>query len=262
MARKSDLETAFAALVDAPWWVSVILSAALYVGLSLILPATAGDGPIANALSSLAAPIAGVLLLLATVSAFRAWRGRRMLVGNRSIEDIRGLNWQEFEELIAAHYRNRGFHTRWDAASGPDGGVDVRLRGSGGETYLVQCKQWRDRSIGVKVVRELFGVVSAEGATGGIVITAGSFTEDARQFAQGLAMELVDGTRLVAMMGEPRGLGAGPKSEPAADAAPKETACPRCGAALVLRTARRGPNVGGTFLGCSTYPACRYTRAS
>ncbi|KAA2284733.1 nuclease-related domain-containing protein [Arenimonas fontis] len=37
-------------------------------------------------------------------------------------------------------------------------------------------------------------------------------------------------------------------------------ACPRCGKALVERTARKGMRAGQRFLGCSGYPACRYTR--
>ncbi|MBO8436467.1 MAG: NERD domain-containing protein [Spirochaetes bacterium] len=36
--------------------------------------------------------------------------------------------------------------------------------------------------------------------------------------------------------------------------------CPRCGAPLVVRTAKKGPNSGSRFLGCSRYPDCRYTR--
>ena len=36
--------------------------------------------------------------------------------------------------------------------------------------------------------------------------------------------------------------------------------CPRCGAALVERTARKGPNAGSKFLGCSRYPECKYTK--
>lgn len=36
--------------------------------------------------------------------------------------------------------------------------------------------------------------------------------------------------------------------------------CPRCGADLVVRTAKSGPNAGSKFLGCSRYPECRYTR--
>lgn len=35
--------------------------------------------------------------------------------------------------------------------------------------------------------------------------------------------------------------------------------CPDCGAALVLRTARKGANAGNQFWGCSRYPACKHT---
>lgn len=36
------------------------------------------------------------------------------------------------------------------------------------------------------------------------------------------------------------------------------TTCPKCGKALVLRTARTGPNAGNKFYGCSSYPKCRF----
>lgn len=34
--------------------------------------------------------------------------------------------------------------------------------------------------------------------------------------------------------------------------------CPRCGSKLVLRTAKKGDNVGNQFYGCSSFPKCRY----
>ncbi len=34
--------------------------------------------------------------------------------------------------------------------------------------------------------------------------------------------------------------------------------CPRCGAELVLRVAKKGENMGRKFLGCSSYPRCRF----
>ncbi len=34
--------------------------------------------------------------------------------------------------------------------------------------------------------------------------------------------------------------------------------CPKCGNALVLRTAKSGRNAGSQFYGCSKFPACRY----
>ena len=35
--------------------------------------------------------------------------------------------------------------------------------------------------------------------------------------------------------------------------------CPACGKLMVLRTARKGPNAGLQFRGCSGYPECRAT---
>jgi hypothetical protein len=39
------------------------------------------------------------------------------------------------------------------------------------------------------------------------------------------------------------------------------TTCPKCGAALVQRVAKKGPMPGSRFLGCSNYPACKYVRS-
>jgi predicted RNA-binding Zn-ribbon protein involved in translation (DUF1610 family) len=37
-------------------------------------------------------------------------------------------------------------------------------------------------------------------------------------------------------------------------------ACPQCGSAMVLRTAKSGSNAGKSFWGCSQYPKCKGTR--
>ncbi|MBL0545321.1 NERD domain-containing protein [Aeromonas jandaei] len=41
------------------------------------------------------------------------------------------------------------------------------------------------------------------------------------------------------------------------DANHAQQCCPKCGCAMVLRTARRGSNKGEQFWGCSAYPKCR-----
>lgn len=38
------------------------------------------------------------------------------------------------------------------------------------------------------------------------------------------------------------------------------TKCPLCGEKLVIRTAKKGANIGRQFYGCSNYPKCKYTR--
>lgn len=45
-----------------------------------------------------------------------------------------------------------------------------------------------------------------------------------------------------------------PAASPTGSPAPT---CPECGSEMVLRTARRGPQAGQSFWGCSAYPDCR-----
>ncbi len=131
-----------------------------------------------------------------------------------------------------------------------------------GKRYLVQCKQWRKQKVSVNIVREMFGLVAAEKAVGGIVITSGQFTRDAAGFAKGKTLELVDGEKLAALIGavqkEPKVSAQEVKSKPKGDPGPP--LCPACGGKMVLRTTRKGKNVGQQFWGCSGYPKRRGTR--
>ncbi len=36
--------------------------------------------------------------------------------------------------------------------------------------------------------------------------------------------------------------------------------CPYCGGKMILRTAKKGKNIGNTFYGCSNFPKCRYIK--
>ena len=65
-----------------------------------------------------------------------------------SLVSIRELPWRQFEELVAEVFRRDGFTVIENTGAGADGGVDIRLR-KGRKNYLVQCKNWRKRSIGV-----------------------------------------------------------------------------------------------------------------
>jgi len=44
------------------------------------------------------------------------------------------------------------------------------------------------------------------------------------------------------------------KNEPAQSSATKS--CPKCGREIKLRTAKKGPNAGNQFWGCSAFPKC------
>jgi len=39
-----------------------------------------------------------------------------------------------------------------------------------------------------------------------------------------------------------------------------DTVCPKCGSNLVMRTVKKGSRKGSQFLGCSSFPRCRFTK--
>lgn len=126
----------------------------------------------------------------------------------------------------------------------------------GSEKFLVQCKQWKALKVGVEIVRELYGVIAASGATGGVVVTSGTFTNEAIAFAQGRNVTLVDGPQLHRLLQQAK-RAAGATAAKATTAAP---ACPACGKGMVRRVSRRGSEAGSKFWGCSGFPACQGTR--
>ena len=310
MARRkksSGFEDMLDLLALLPWWVCVALAAASYVflhGLAVVPPTAelagrTSDMVVATVQKGLIFGLALIgqyllPLMCLIASAMSAWRRkqRKALVSTvaqaQDAAALDGISWREFELLVGEAYRLQGFRIIELGGNGPDGGVDlVLLKGS--EKFLVQCKQWKAQRVGVTTVRELYGVMAARGATGGFVVTSGRFSNDARNFARGRNISLVDGHQLFAMVQQARqSLVNGPKAAhasgtpaaaparaavataaataPAAPAAPSlapaPPACPRCSAAMELRTARQGAHAGKSFWGCSTFPGCRGTLAA
>ena len=267
-----------------PWWAGVALSIASYVVLHrlavpdapvAIQPGQMGGMAVRAMTTALAAVGQYVLPLIclggAATSAWRR-RQRQSLAVNvaeaKGADALDGMSWREFEMLVGEAFRMQGFSVVELGGAGPDGGVDLVLK-KGTEKFLVQCKQWKAYKVGVDVVRELYGVMAAKGAAGGFVVTSGSFTADAKGFADGRNVSLVDGQRLFRMIEDAKSaLRSGssgsidevrPAVATAQECTSAATACPVCGAGMVKRTAKKGANAGSMFWGCSTYPGCRGT---
>ena len=220
-----------------------------------------------------------ICLAGAAISAWRR-RERKLLVADvvqsKASDALDGMSWRQFEMLVGEGFRLQGYQVAETGGGGADGGIDLVLTRpgkNGREKFLVQCKQWRAFKVGVDVVRELFGVMAAKGATGGFVVTSGRFTADAISFASGRNVTLVDGQKLHAMLRQAKAAPDRGPPFPASAAQPAMTSfaqpgmaqvpvpsCPLCSKAMVQRTAKRGGNAGTAFWGCTAYPACRGTR--
>ncbi len=258
-----------------PWWGGVLLAMVVWVLFELFTPAppaaaSVKAGPMAGyVIQSVVAQLAPIvkylicfLCLLGAVLSFIGRRKRQTLLqgtqGPGGASAIHDMSWREFEMLVGEAFRQQGYTVIETGASGPDGGVDLVLR-KGTERYLVQCKQWRALKVGVSVVREHYGVMAAQGAAGGFVVTSGRFTREAQSFAAGRHIQLIDGPQLQAMIRTARAQTPVPASAQMTPQA-QPPSCPKCQAPMVMRTARTGTNAGSQFWGCTRYPACRGTR--
>jgi restriction system protein len=247
------------------WWFSPVAALIAYVGIGYVLPAIVPqDHPAFAAFSMVMpkiAPIVGFVLLVPMPFAYLNGRKKQRLVdSNRDLESIRALSWKEFEQLVAEAFRRKGYIVRENLTGGPDGGVDVELE-KDGQSHLVQCKQWKVRKVGVSIVREMYGVMTARNASSVSIVSSGIFTQEVQNFAEDKPIDLIDGVQLTKLISGVQRSGSGArvdtniqvKSQP-------PLACPRCGGELVTRAARRGSNAGKQFIGCSGYPKCKYTQ--
>jgi len=262
-----------------PWWLGLMIGVVSYIMLhrlansavvvSPIGPDLAGSlvGIFTRALAQAGQYLVPLLCLIgAGVSVLGRRKRTKLLdgVANSGNTDALGaMTWLEFEQMTGEWFRRQGYAINEVGGAGPDGGIDLVLH-KNGEKFLVQCKQWRSIKVGVGVVRELYGVMTAERASGGFVVTSGTFTDDAKKFAQGRNVELLDGAMLIhalrAASPGPQPSGLKQPNAPEEIQQPMIRPCHVCGSKMVRRTAKRGANAGQAFLGCSGYPGCKTTR--
>jgi len=271
--RSNALEDVAELVSKLPWWAGVALALLAYFSLSPVAElqprASAQPGQIGafvggmmwRTIAAIGQYLVPFLCLIgAGVSAWRRSKRHALVLdvrGSGAARALDGMSWREFEMLVGEAFRLRGFRVAETGGVGSDGGVDLVLK-KGAETFLVQCKQWKALKVGVAVVRELYGVMAARGAAGGFVVTSGRFTDDARRFAEGRNVKLVDGDALMKMLASVQTSPAQARGQVTAPSVAPP--CPRCGGGMVLRRARRGANSGNAFWGCPGYPACRGTR--
>jgi restriction system protein len=178
---------------------------------------------------------------------------------------IEEIGWNEFEQLVIEGFTRRGYHAAGGARAAAIGG-DLLLRRDR-ETYLVYCKAWRSKKIGVSTVKALHQAMQARGANGGFLLSFGRVGRDAARYAGGEKMQLLDGPALITLIEPVRQsrraatVVAPAEPAPANRAVPESPACPLCGKTMRLRTAKRGSHAGHGFWGCIDHPHCKGLRA-
>jgi len=177
-----------------------------------------------------------------------------------TLELLKKLEWKRFEDLVAAYVRELGQQAR-TTRIGPDGGVDVEILDPATRevVMLVQCKAWDAYKVGVKPLRELFGVMAAAKIKEGGFFTTGEFTSEAKEFARENHLDAVDGLELISRIKQLPPESQKRLLECATEGDYTTPSCPSCGVKMISRVAGKGRSEGSSFWGCRNYPRCKRT---
>ncbi len=240
-----------------------------------------GDAParFAHAVAaSLQYLMPGALLAGALVA---SWRRRRRKSQGRErprTVPVGAMLEEDFNVRLVAAFRARGYEVLAREAAPPGAADWVVTRGA--ERFLVQKSHWQAWQVGDSVIREFAAEISVLQVHGGLVVTGGWFSREARALATESGIELVDGDALGAWFGvgaaaksarsravpeasrvpEVRAVPAVPapvaRAMPAAPKGLAAPACPKCGATMRRQQATRGKMQGQYFWACAGQTKC------
>src|SRR5665647_1275080 len=119
---------------------------------------------------------------------------------------------------------------------------------------VVQCKHWHGKAVGVKELREFFGVMTSHQLKRGTYATTSTYTADAQKFATDNGINAMDGRALLDLIAKRTSEQQQALLAVAFEGEYWRPTCASCGIKLVERTPTKG---GSAFWGCSNYPRCK-----
>jgi restriction system protein len=178
----------------------------------------------------------------------------------KTLLSLKQLSWKEFEHFVGTFFEKQDYTVEVTGGL-RDGGIDLIVKKNGRVSY-VQCKKYRENQVTLSMMRDFYGAISSQAITNpSFFVTTGTFTLDARKFAEENAIEAIDGSRLMEYLKTVDVQVASGMAGSAGSAAPafnqKSKRCPDCGAPMVVRVAKKGTHANEPFWGCSTFPKCK-----
>ena len=173
------------------FWALVRIALALYpqpTASSLVIPE-----PWSTILFFIAGAVLGGALVAQVL--FKRQRLLRKAERAHTREALLHLSPVEFEEMVVELFRGMGHQAKRTGRSG-DHGVDVVVKTKKGAKWIVQCKRWR-RPVGESVIRDFYGTLQHEKASGGVVIAVSGFSKAAQAWAKGKPIRLISGDEFI-----------------------------------------------------------------
>jgi len=173
----------FALLLRSPWWISFAVAFGLFAVARMFVPET----------YAVVVPIP--ILVVGCVAAWRQLRTPNAARVAERLAALRAMSWREFSGALEAAYQREGYAVK----RVPGEAADFELTRDG-ERTLVSAKRWKVSRAGIEPLR----VLAAAGGSDAVIvrrfIAAGELTEQARAFASGKGIRIVEGAELAALL--------------------------------------------------------------
>jgi HJR/Mrr/RecB family endonuclease len=116
-----------------------------------------------------------------------------------SLQELRRLTWQQFEDEMARMFGRFGYAVE-QTPYVRDQGLDAILS-KDGHKFLLECKKYGEGGLsGRPDLQKFHSAIITQRASHGLFVTTGAFTKDAVEFAATVGIELIDGSKLVRYM--------------------------------------------------------------
>lgn len=185
MKLKMAENSLFAILLRKPWWMSILLSIVIALGLAALMPRHLAPYAMSGGVP---------FFIIGVVAAFRQ-RGApsASAVANAS-ERLRAMSWKEFADSLEQSWQREGLEVRR-----LDGAADFCIVRNGREALVGACR-WKAANTGVEPLRALHEAAQRLEAQETLWLTIGGLSEAAYQFAAQHRIRIVDTAGLVKML--------------------------------------------------------------
>jgi restriction system protein len=186
MKLKMAKDSLFAILLRSSWWISFAIAAGIAVAALLVLPE---NYAIAGALGGTP------FVVIGAIAAWRQLRAPSAARVSSTLEAAGAMSWRDFAGAIEDAFRRDGYAVT--RLPGPQADFEIV---KAGRTALVSCKRWKAATTGAEPLRDLDAAREAREAHEGIYVALGGVTDNARRFAAGHRIRILQGADLVALL--------------------------------------------------------------
>ena len=186
MKWKMSDRSLFAVLLRSPWWISMVLAAALAMAASALLPEAYKS---VGALSCFPFVVVGVIA---------AWRQRANLSPEQAQalqSELAAMNWRAFSQLLQQAYALQGY----EVSAVPNSVMDLKLTRQG-QTTVVCAKRWKAAAWGQESLQALVDERATLDATHLVCVSLQDIPPGLKKFAQQHGVTWLSGQSLWALV--------------------------------------------------------------